>query len=249
MTTFKLVMSYDGTKYAGWQVQKNALTIQELLERAVHKITNQQVRVIASGRTDAGVHAYAQVASFQIETRLNASQMLRAINGNLPFDIRINHAETVADDFDPIRHATRKSYRYVIQDGRVHDVFQQGFCWFVPGELNVSAMQLAANVLTGEHDFASFQSAGSDRATTVRNVDTLSVVRRDTSRFIDIDISSNGFLYNMVRNIVGTLVEVGKQTHPAEWVESVLAAKDRQAAGMTSPALGLFLVSVEYPSL
>lgn len=255
MKTFKLTLSYDGTNYAGWQIQKNACAIQEIVERAVTKIAGQPVRVTASGRTDSGVHAYAQIAGCQFATRLDAPELLRAINGNLPLDIRVTKASLAPDGFDPIRHATRKSYRYVLQDGRIHDVFQQGYCWFTPGELNVRAMQQAAEYLVGEFDFSSFQSAGSYRVSTVRHVDEVRVARRESqplrpqAQFIDIDISSNGFLYNMVRNMVGTLVEVGREAFPPEWVREVRDACDRQAAGPLSPPQGLFLVSVEYASV
>jgi tRNA pseudouridine38-40 synthase len=248
MRTLKLTLSYDGTHYAGWQVQTNAESIQALVERALRKITGHEVRVVGSGRTDAGVHALAQVASCRPPTQLACAELLRAINGNLPFDIRVTRVEHAADDFHAIRDAVRKSYRYVIQDGRIHDVFQRGYCWFVPGDLDVDSMQQAACYLRGRYDFASFQSAGSQRATTVRDVQQLDVRRRDgdEDRFIAIDISANGFLYNMVRNIVGTLVEVGRGANAPAWVESVLRAADRQAAGPTAPARGLFLVRVDY---
>jgi tRNA pseudouridine38-40 synthase len=173
---------------------------------------------------------------------------LRALNGNLPIDIRVTEVRHEADDFNALRAAVRKSYRYVIQDGRIHDVFQQGYCWFVPGELDVSSMQRAGSYLTARHDFASFQSAGSQRATTVREVHALDIKRRkrDQDCFIDFDISANGFLYNMVRNIVGTLVEVGRGAKTPEWVKAVLQAENRQAAGPTAPPQGLFLMRVNY---
>ena len=248
MKTFKLTLAYDGTKYAGWQVQTNAVAVQQLVEQALAKITGHHVRVTSSGRTDAGVHALAQVAACRVETRLDPGQLLRAINGNLPFDIRITNVKLTADDFDPIRDATRKTYRYVIQDGTIHDVFQLGYCWFVPGELDVDAMQRAALHLVGRYDFSSFQSAGSERLTTVRHVDQLTVVRRSDDRhFIDITVSADGFLYNMVRNIVGTLVEVGRGEQAEDWVRIVRDAQDRQAAGPLSPPQGLFLVGVDYP--
>ena len=246
--TFKITIAYDGTKYSGWQVQKNARSIQEVVESAIAKIVGRRIRVTASGRTDSGVHAYGQIAGCRLETRLDSSELLRAINGNLPFDVRVLHVEVVPDGFDPIRDAVRKSYRYVLQDGRIHDVFQQGYCWFTPGELNVEAMQQAAKYLVGEYDFSSFQSAGSYRVSTVRHIDRLTVLRRESQpSFIDINIRSNGFLYNMVRNIVGTLVEVGREAFPPDWVQEVREACDRQVAGPLCPPQGLFLISVEYP--
>jgi tRNA pseudouridine38-40 synthase len=248
MRTFKLTLSYDGTNYAGWQIQSNAPSIQALLERALSMIAGSKVRVVGSGRTDAGVHALAQVASCRLETRLTCEELLRAINGNLPIDIRVKEVRHAADDFHALRDAVRKSYRYVIQDGRVHDVFQRGYCWFVPGELDVGSMRRAGSYLTGRHDFASFQSAGSPRATTVRTVYELDISRRqgDQDCFIDFDISANGFLYNMVRNIVGTLVEVGRGANKPEWVPTVLRALNRQGAGPTAPSQGLFLMRVKY---
>ena len=248
MRTFKLTLSYDGTNYAGWQIQSNAESIQSSLERALSMIAGSEVRVVGSGRTDAGVHALAQVASCRLDTRLTCEELLRAINGNLPIDIRVTEVQHAVDDFHALRDAVRKSYRYVIQDGRIHDVFQRGHCWFVPGELDVSSMQRAGSYLTGRHDFASFQSAGSQRATTVREVYELDIRRRKGGQdcFIDFDISANGFLYNMVRNIVGTLVEVGRGANNPEWVQVVLPALDRQAAGPTAPSQGLFLMRVNY---
>ncbi len=250
MRSLKLTLSYDGTHYAGWQIQTNAESIQALVERALLKITGHPVRVVGSGRTDAGVHALAQVASCRLQTRLTCAELLRALNGNLPFDIRATGVEHAADDFHAIRDAVRKSYRYVIQDGPIHNVFERGYCWFVPGDLDVDSMQQAASSLQGRHDFASFQSAGSERATTVRDVQQLDVRRRegDEDRFIDVSISADGFLYNMVRNIVGTLVEVGRGANGPAWVKSVLRAANRQAAGPTAPAQGLFLVRVDYPT-
>jgi tRNA pseudouridine38-40 synthase len=153
-----------------------------------------------------------------------------------------------ADDFHALRDAVGKSYRYVIQDGRIHDVFQRRYCWFLPGELDVNSLRRAGSYLIGRHDFASFQSAGSQRATTVREVYELDIRRRkgDQDCFIDFDITANGFLYNMVRNIVGTLVEVGRGANKPEWMRSVLEALDRQTAGPTAPPQGLFLMRVNY---
>jgi tRNA pseudouridine38-40 synthase len=251
VTNFKLTISYDGTAYSGWQSQANGNTIQQEIETAIRKVTGQSVRITGSGRTDSGVHALGQVASFQIESRLTARDIERALNANLPLDIRILKAEQAADDFCALRSAKHKRYTYILQDGLHHDVTRQNHCWFIRGKLDEAAMHTAAQALVGEHDFVSFQAAGSERATTVRRVDLLTVGRVSnehrgtTATDIVLSIGANGFLYRMVRNIVGTLVEVG-QGRATHWPAEVLAAKDRTAAGKTAPPQGLFLAEVDY---
>ena len=250
MRSFKLTISYDGTHYAGWQVQPNATTIQGTLEKAVADVTGSRVRAVASGRTDAGVHALAQIVAFQSTTTLSCDVLTRAVNAHLPVDIRVRETLEVAAGFHPIRDAQRKRYRYIIQDGPIHDVFQRFYAWHVPRTLDEHAMRQALSDLLGTHDFAAFQATGAERKSTVRTIDDAIVAtnRQNGFRQIAIEVSANGFLYNMMRNIVGTLVEVGHRKQDVGWFREVIASCDRRRAGMTAPPQGLFLVDVTYDS-
>ena len=243
--TFKLTIAYDGTDYCGWQVQKNGKSIQETIERALQKIILEEVRVTASGRTDSGVHALAQVASVKMHKEMTCNTLQRALNGNLPLDIRILHCEPAVEDFHAIRDAKRKRYRYHINDARIHDVFRRRYAWHVYRRLDHVAMHTAAQGLVGEHDFRTYEAAGSDRKTSVRTIYTLHVERQNTAE-MTIEVEANGFLYMMVRNIVGTLVEVGRGSQSVEWPADILTLKNRSVAGDTAPACGLFLVDVTY---
>jgi tRNA pseudouridine38-40 synthase len=250
MTNFKITLAYDGSNYCGWQVQPRGVSIQGEMERAIVKVTRQRVRVTGSGRTDAGVHALGQVGSCEFDTTIPATQLVRALNANLPPAIRVLDVVEAPAGFHAIRDAKGKTYRYRIQQGRVADPFERARTWFIPGMLNVAAMEQAAQYLVGEFDFASFQSAGSPRATTVRHVRRLQVeaLAGLLGDVIELEIEANGFLYNMVRNIVGTLVEVGREKYPPEWVMDVREARDRRVAGPTAPPQGLVLVRVAYDS-
>lgn len=248
MRTFKLTLSYDGTAYAGWQIQAGVRTIQAELERALQTILGQPIRAVASGRTDAGVHALGQVVSFVGATRLTPETLRKALNANLPPDIAVRDCREVHAAFHALRDAVCKRYRYLIHDEPVRDVFCRAYVWQIPQPLDVSAMQTAAQTLRGTHDFASFETSGSERLSTVRTISDI-LVRRcagECSGRIEIEVEANGFLYNMVRNIVGTLVDVGRRKHPPAKLAEVLAARDRRAAGATAPPQGLFLVRVSY---
>jgi tRNA pseudouridine38-40 synthase len=248
MRCFKLTLAYDGTAYGGWQVQPNRNTIQAELERALETVTGERVRTIASGRTDAGVHALGQVVSFSTGTHLAPDVLCRALAAHLPRDIVPLEVCEAPPGFHAIRDALGKRYRYVIQDGPRRDVLARAFAWYFPQRLDVAAMQAAAALLVGKHDFSSFEAAGSERGTSVRTVSELTVERR-AGDFLDrvvIEIQADGFLYNMVRNIVGSLVEIGRGRQPVAWLDQVLAARDRKRAGMTAPPHGLFLVRVDY---
>jgi tRNA pseudouridine38-40 synthase len=247
--TYRLLLAYDGREFAGWQRQPGLRTVQQELEAALARITGEPVRCIASGRTDAGVHALGQVVSFQSATRLAPAVLAKALNAELPEDMLVFEVALAPPRFHALRDALRKRYRYVIEDGRLRDLFARHYLWHVFASLDVEAMQAAASLLVGTHDFASFQTGGSPRLSTVRTIYDLVVQRRAgelTDRVV-IEVEADGFLYNMVRNIVGTLVEVGKGKQPPPWVGQVLAARQRAAAGMTAPAQGLYLVGVEYP--
>jgi tRNA pseudouridine38-40 synthase len=261
MRTFKLTIAYDGTAYAGWQVQCDKTTVQGTLENAIAQVTGESLRVLASGRTDAGVHALGQVVRLRTESLLEPDVLLRAINANLPQDIAVLEIEQTVDDFHPIRDVVRKRYRYVIHDGPVRDIFQRRYAWhYVRGRLDADAMQRAASAFLGKHDFRSFESTGAERLTSVRTVYECVVERGEPFEqgrgvqqifahpedFITLEIEADGFLYNMVRAIVGTLVQVGNGRRPEAWPGEVLSAIDRRRAGPTAPPQGLFLQRVKY---
>ena len=248
MRSFRLTLSYDGTAYAGWQVQDNGRTIQAELEAALLQVTGESIRAVASGRTDAGVHALGQVVSFSSGTRLSAEVLRKALDANLPRDIVVREVREAPAGFHAIRDALRKRYRYVVQDGPVRDVFSRTQAWYCAQRLDVEAMRTAARALLGKHDFSSFEAAGSPRVSSVRTIYDLTVERR-TGDFLErviFEVEADGFLYNMVRNLVGSLVEVGRGRQEPAWIARVLAAQDRKVAGMTAPPQGLFLVSVDY---
>ena len=247
MPHFKLTLAYDGTAYHGWQVQPQQRTIQGTIEQAILKLTGQAVRVTASGRTDAGVHALGQVASFSAECRLTLGELQTALSALLPDDIAVLGVEEVPAGFHPIRDARWKCYRYVIHNGPIRDVFARRYAWHIVQALDASAMQRAATALVGTHDFSSFETAGAPRETSVRTVTRLEVRGEDAKPGqIIIEIVADGFLYNMVRAIVGTLVEVGRGAEAESWPAEVLAACDRSAGGPTAPPQGLYLVYVVY---
>ncbi|MGB8170439.1 MAG: tRNA pseudouridine(38-40) synthase TruA [Chthoniobacteraceae bacterium] len=248
MRTIKLTLAYDGTAYAGWQSQPGVTTVQGLLEAALEKITGAAARTLASGRTDAGVHALAQVVSFRTQTHLSGEVLRRAINANLPDDVVIHEAVDVPAAFHPIRDVIRKGYRYAIHDGPLRDVFRRRYCWQVPRRLDADPMSRAAAALLGTHDFAAFQTQGAPRRSTVRTVYRAELCRecQPQADFLTFQIEANGFLYNMVRAIVGSLVEIGRGAQSEDWMAKVLASADRRQAGPTAPPQGLFLESVVY---
>ncbi len=263
MPALKLTLAYDGADFHGWQSQPGRRTIQETLERVLSKIAGHPVVAVASGRTDAGVHALAQIVSFYTTATHSLALWHKALNAELPHDVAVPKVEEAALEFHARRDAVQKHYRYLICDGRVSDVFSRRYAWHVFRRLNVAAMQRAALPLVGKHDFASFQSAGSDRKTTVRTVSALTIERQaetaaDSSLAriarpltlaadgVEIKISADGFLYNMVRIIVGTLVQVGRGVRGESWPATVLAAVDRRFAAAAAPPQGLFLAGVDY---
>jgi tRNA pseudouridine38-40 synthase len=248
MRVFKLVLAYDGSNYSGWQVQPGRTTLQGTLEEALARITGQHTRVTGSGRTDAGVHALAQVASFRSETELTTDVLHKALNAELPRDMAVISVAEAAADFHARASATRKRYRYQLDDRPIRDVFARHYAWHCRHRLDAEAMQRAAESLVGRHDFSSFETSGSARRSSVRTVFEISVRRTAAERpgGISLEIEADGFLYNMVRTIVGTLVEVGRGVRGEPWTAEVLAARDRKAAGQTAPACGLFLLRVDY---
>ena len=248
MRVLKLTLSYDGTAYAGWQIQPDQRTLQETLEIALEKIVGKKTRTVASGRTDAGVHALEQVISFATECELSIDVLQKALNAHLPTDIAILEVREAAPGFHAIRDAIRKRYRYVIHDAAVRDVFARHYAWHLARRLDSEAMHRAAQNLVGTHDLRSFETTGSERLSSVRTISDIRVRRQEENNLsrIVIEVEADGFLYNMVRAIVGSLVEVGRGARGEGWLAEVVAAKDRRAAGMTAPPQGLFLVHVTY---
>jgi len=246
--TFKLTIAYDGTNYAGWQFQPDEVTIQSVLEDAIRQVTSQSVRVVASGRTDAGVHALGQVVSARIATTLDEETLCRALNATTPHDVTVHQLARVRDDFHAIRDARGKRYRYLIQDGRFANPLLLQHAWFVHHVLNVDAMDEAAQRLMGTHDFRSFEASGAERKTSVRTITDIFARREPDDRFprITIEVAADGFLYNMVRNIVGALVDVGKGVREPSWIDELVAAQDRRLGSATAPPQGLVLVRVDY---
>lgn len=240
----RLIISYDGTNYCGWQVQINGITVEEIINRELSSLLGEEIAVIGASRTDSGVHAMGNVAVFDTETRIPAEKISFALNQRLPDDIRIQKSEEVPGDFHPRYCDSTKTYEYRILNRRFPDPMLRLYTHFVYMPLNVELMRQAAEYLVGEHDFASFCSAGSQVKTTVRTVYTLDI--KEENDVISIRISGNGFLYNMVRIIVGTLMKVGLGVYPPEHVKEILEAKDRYAAGPKAPARGLTLIGIEY---
>ncbi len=239
-----LTLMYDGTDYHGFQRQKNGITIQEALETAVYKVTGESVCVLGCGRTDAGVHAKNYTAVFDTESAVPMDKMPIALNTHLNDDIRIISAKIVADDFHPVFSAKRKTYSYRILNADINDVFLRKYSWFYPQKLNVELMKKAAQNFFGEHDFSAFMASGSNVTTTVRTIYDLSITKHND--IIDIEITANGFLYNMVRIITGTLVYVGIGKIEPEKIKDILESGDRTKAGITAPPQGLSLMSATY---
>ncbi len=240
----RLTVAYDGTAYNGWQYQPNGVTIEETLNRALSLLTGEKTEVIGASRTDAGVHARCNYAVFDTRMRMDASKFAYALNQRLPEDIRVRRSEEVALDWHPRRCRSIKTYEYLIYNDEFPDPLNRLYAQFVYSHPDVGKMQQAAAYLVGEHDFKSFCSIHTQAESTVRTVTALTVEREGS--LIRIRISGNGFLYNMVRIIVGTLLEAGNGKYPPERVAKILEARDRKAAGPTAPARGLTLVGYRF---
>jgi tRNA pseudouridine38-40 synthase len=245
MRNIKLTISYDGTDFNGWQTQPGYRTVQEVLENAIADLTGEpRIRLNASGRTDAGVHAVGQVANFYTASRLPPDKLLRAVNARLPPDVIVRDAAEVPEAFDANHDALRKLYRYVIHDHPVPDVFLRRYCCQSRHRLDAAAMARAAEALKGRHDFRCFETEWPNRMSSVRTITHLAVNR--VGDWIWLDVEADGFLYNMVRAIAGTLMYVGRGYWPEAQVAMILEAGDRKLAGPTAPAAGLFLMRVSY---
>jgi len=249
MRNIKLVLAYDGTEFAGWQIQPDAPTIQGALAQAIEKLTREKVLLQGSGRTDAGVHALGQVASFSTESSIPTENFLKALNGNLPPSIRVLEVSEVPASFHARKSAIGKTYRYRMYRGAVCPPFLSRYVWHYPYPLNENTMAEAAAKVAGEHDFTSFAAVDPERGrdeemSNVRRI-SLSAYQREGEEFI-YTVHGTGFLHHMVRNLAGTFLLIGKGTLQPVEIERILEAKNRSAAGATAPANGLYLVSVDY---
>ena len=245
MRRIKLVVSYDGTAYCGWQLQPNGVTIEEVLNQALSSLLKEDIQVIGASRTDSGVHAMGNVAVFDTESRIPGDKICFALNQRLPDDVRIQASEEVPLTFHPRKANCVKTYEYKILNRKIDMPLQRLYSYFCYFNLDLEKMQKAASYLIGEHDFKSFCTVRTQAEETVRTIYSLNVTK-DADDMIHIRISGSGFLYNMVRIIAGTLMKVGMGVYPPEHMEKILEARDRQAAGPTAPARGLTLISMEY---
>ena len=244
MKRIKLTIAYDGTNYCGWQIQPNGITIEEILNKALSKMTGEEILVIGASRTDSGVHAMENVAVFDTDTTIPAEKIAVALNQRLPEDIVITKSEEVPLDFHPRYCNCSKTYEYHIINTRIPIPTKRLTNYFVSYVLDIDKMRQAASYLVGEHDFVSFCNVRTDVENTVRTITALDILTNGNE--ITIRITGNGFLYNMVRIIVGTLIRVGRGFYEPEEVKEILEAKDRKAAGVTAPAHGLMLVEIKY---
>ncbi|MDR1925970.1 MAG: tRNA pseudouridine(38-40) synthase TruA [Planctomycetaceae bacterium] len=249
MRRIRLDVSYDGTNYCGWQYQPGVPTVQGFLEGVLSGVTGEKVSVTGSGRTDSGVHAICQVAAFSTESKLSVVVLQRALNGLLPTDIRVVRVVEVSLDFHPIRDVLSKRYRYLIDDNIPLLPMMRGYSWSSGVGLDLGLMRAAGKYLLGEQDYASFQTSGSPKKTTVRRVIDVWIGRVGGGIFfpslVCVEVEANGFLYNMMRTIVGTLVMLSRSGQP-ERMREIIDSCSRDCAGMTAPAHGLYLLKVRY---
>lgn len=245
MKNIRMVLEYDGTAYHGWQRQAGLVTIQQTVEEAIERMTREHVTLFGSGRTDAGVHALRQVANFRTETQIPEKDLHKGLNSLLPGDIAVKELSAVAYDFHSQHHARSKIYTYRIFNGWTRSALLRSYSWFVYGPLDVEAMKRASEALPGRRDFSSFCASGHESKSLVREVFACRI-ETDVRGLITFTVEADGFLKYMVRNIVGTLVEVGRGKRTPEDFEGVIKARDRCRAGVTAPPHGLFLMDVKY---
>lgn len=245
MRNIKLIIEYDGKEFNGWQKQPNKLNIQGTIEQAIKNITGEEVDLTASGRTDAGVHAFGQVANFKTNSNIPIEKFPVALNSNLKRSIRIISAEEVDERFHSRLTCKKKTYRYVINNSEFSSAIYRNLETHIPQKLDIEKMKEAVKYFEGEHDFKSFKSSGTSSKSSVRTI-YKAVVYEGLNNRIYIELTGNGFLYNMVRIISGTLVEVGLGKINPEDIDKIIKAKDRSLAGKTLPPQGLYLLNVEY---
>jgi len=245
LRNIKITIEYDGTRYSGWQKQKNAEGIQDMVTNAIRQVTGETVKLNASGRTDAGVHALGQTATFNLEANIPVKSIPKAINTYLPKDIVILKAEVVDNEFHARYSAKGKKYMYIINNSEYRSALNYSKEYYFPKQLDYKKMKKAAEYFIGTYDFKGFMSSGSSVKDTVRTISKIQLKRREDDRIV-MNIVGNGFLYNMVRIIAGTLVDVGLgKIEPSE-IRDIIKSKDRTRAGKTLPAQGLYLVEVYY---
>lgn len=259
----RMTIAYDGTAYQGWQAQPSAPTVQETIERGIRRLTGETLRITGAGRTDSGVHALGQVANFRTRCTIPADKVQLALQTHLPEDVIIRNVDEVPLEFHSAFSAVRKRYRYVIYNHRISNPFVRNYAWQYRGSLDVAAMQLAAQHLLGTHDFRCFETHYPNKASSVRTIMEARVGRHSTwpiwgqpqslhcqpnpdENFLWFEVVADGFLYNMVRSIMGTLLEVGRGKWVPDDVGQVIRNQSRALAGQTAPACGLYLVSVDY---
>ena len=270
MRNIRLTLAYDGSNYVGWQVQPNGTSVQAMVEQAIEKLTGETVKTRAAGRTDSGVHAFGQVANFGTQCNIPCEGIQAGLQAHLPADIIVCEATEVDESFHATYSATSKRYRYVIFNSRVSNPFLRKYAWRCHGEIDAAAMHEAGQQLLGTHDFRCFESHFPNKATSVRTITELTVARNSEwnvwspsalggsmlpgsetnsepeKPFVTIDVVADGFLYNMVRAIVGTLLKVGQAGWTAEQIRHIIEGQDRSQAGPTAPPHGLYLVHVDY---
>ena len=244
MRNIRLLIEYDGTNYAGWQWQKNAITIQETLSKAIEQVIQEKVAIYGAGRTDAGVHALGQVANFNTTSIIPSERLIRAINFYLPRDITIKDAADVPESFHAQYCAVSKVYQYTLSNDWVRTSLNRDFCYVCGFQLDMDKMTNAAQYLIGTHDFTSFTTRALQEKNRIRTVKRMEIKKE--GKYIYFTVEADGFLYNMVRSIVGTLIEVGRGKIAVENVKDILDARNRNLAGPTAPAKGLCLMEVKY---
>lgn len=245
MRRIRLILQYEGTRYVGWQVQPNGLSIQAVLEREIEKLSGEHPTLFASGRTDSGVHALAQTAHFDTASRIPPEKWCFALNTGLPRDIRVLYSGEAPRDFHTRFDVWKKHYRYTLEYAPHASVFTRNTAFHVHGVLELAAMEQAAVAILGEHDFCAFKSAGIEPKSTLRRIYRSEWTKE--GNYLHYDIAGSGFLYNMVRILVGTMLDIGAGRLPADSLERALRSGDRSDAGATAPAHGLMLSRVQYP--
>lgn len=244
LNNFKATIQYDGTNYSGWQIQPEQSTIQGMLQQALYKITGENINIYAAGRTDAGVHALGQVASFKLAKPMEAKSLLSALNSLLPSDIKLIKLIKAPDDFNAHRSAKSKEYKYQIFTGKILSPFSYRYVYHLPFKLDIEEIRAGASKFLGENDFSAFKSSASACKNPIRHVFKSNIAYNDETIYYNIE--ANGFLQYMVRTIVGTLIEVGKMKISPSQIDEIFASKQRSLAGATAPPQGLFLVRVNY---
>lgn len=247
MKNIKMIIEFNGKKYSGWQRQNNAPAVQNEIEKALLRLTGQKISVNGSSRTDAGVHALGMCANFRADIRIPPQNLPRALNAKLPRDIAVLDATVEDYEFHARYSAKGKKYVYNIYNRRIHSPVHMDYCWHVPKTLDIEKMKIAAKHLLGKHDFSTFKSSGASNQSDVRTIHSIDIER--SKDIVSIEISGDGFLYNMVRIIAGTLVDIGLGKKAPEKMAEILMSRNRKTAGKTAPANGLTLKKVYYQEL